>query len=154
MSLLKKNHILGAGGGALAGGIAGAALGAAIAGPPGMAAGAVAGVALGATAGDRIAEARDQRDNLGHFEQIYLHMPYYLPGHDWNDYRPAYRYGLESYQRHGGQAFAAVESQLQGNWEAHARYGSRLSWEQARPAVEHAWRALDEALRKDRPAAA
>lgn len=146
MSILRKDHIVGAGSAGLAGGAAGAAIGAVVAGPPGMAVGGIVGVALGATAGDRIAEARDRRENLGHFEQIYQSMPYYLAGHDWNDYQPAYRFGLDSYASHGAQAFAQVESSLQGQWEANARYGSRLTWMEARPAVEHAWRSLDEAL--------
>jgi hypothetical protein len=146
MSILKKDHIVGTGGAALAGGAAGAAIGAAVAGPPGMAVGGVVGVALGATAGDRIAEARDRRENLGHFEQIYQSMPYYRTGYDWNDYAPAYRYGLDTYERHGAQPFAEAESMLQGAWEANAHFGSQLSWLEARPAVEHAWRSLDEAL--------
>ena len=148
MSILRKDHVVGTGGAALAGGAAGAAIGAVVAGPPGMAVGGVVGVALGATAGDRIAEARDRRENLGHFQQIYQSMPYYRAGNDWHDYAPAYRYGLETYEKYGTQSFPDSESSLQGAWEANARFGSRLSWLEARPAVEHAWRSMDEALGK------
>jgi hypothetical protein len=148
MSILKKDHVVGTSGAALAGGAAGAALGAVVAGPPGMAVGGIVGVALGATAGDRIAESRDRRENLGHFQQIFQSMPYYRAGHDWHDYAPAYRYGLETYEHHENESFAEAESVLQGSWEANARFGSRLSWLEARPAVEHAWRSLDEALGK------
>jgi hypothetical protein len=146
MSILRKDHIVGAGSAGLAAGAAGAAIGAAVAGPPGMAVGGIVGVALGATAGDRIAEARDRRENLGHFQQIFQSMPYYTAGHDWHDYEPAYRFGLDSYSSHGAQQFAQVQSTLEGQWEANARYGSRLTWIEARPAVEHAWRSMDEAL--------
>ena len=148
MSILKKDHIIGAGGAGLAAGAAGAAIGAAVGGPPGMAVGGVVGVALGAAAGDRIAEARDRRENLGHFEQIYQSMPYYVAGHDWHDYAPAYRYGIDTYHSHGSQPFAQAESVLQGGWEANQHFGSQLGWLQARPAVEHAWRSFDEALHK------
>jgi hypothetical protein len=148
MSILKKDHIVAAGGGAAAGGAAGAVIGAMLGGPLAMAVGAAAGTALGATAGDRYAEARDRRADLGHFEQIFHSMPYYAAGHDWHDYAPAYRYGLDTFTTHGGQSFAAAESVLQGGWEAAARFGSRLAWDQARPAVEHAWRSLDEAIHK------
>jgi hypothetical protein len=151
MSLLKKDHILGAGSAALAGGAAGAALGGFVAGPPGIAVGAAAGVVLGAVYGDKASEAIDKRRDLGHFEQIFRTMPYYLNGYDWHDYAPAYRYGLELYDTHAGQPLAQVESQLQGKWEAAARFGSRLSWVQARPAVEHAWRSLDDAVHPDNP---
>ena len=148
MSTLKKNHILGAGSAAVAGGVAGAALGAVVGGVPGLAVGAAAGGALGAVWGDRAAEAADPRDDLGHFEQIHHTMPYYVSGYDWNDYAPAYRYGLDTWERFQGQALDAAESQLQGGWEANARFGSRLPWAQARPAVAHAWQSLDNARRR------
>lgn len=151
MSLLKKDHILGAGTAAVAGGAAGAAIGAVVAGPAGLALGAAAGTALGAVVGNKAAETTDTRRDLGHFQQIFRTMPYYLDGHDWHDYAPAYRYGLDTYGRYGDQPLTAVESQLQGDWEAAARFGSRLSWVQARPAIEHAWRSLDDAVHPDNP---
>jgi hypothetical protein len=52
---------------------------------------------------------------------------------------------------HGGQSLEAVESQLQGGWEAAARFGSRLQWQQARPAVAHAWKSLQEAAERKSP---
>ncbi|MGN6512884.1 MAG: hypothetical protein ACTHKZ_04830 [Lysobacteraceae bacterium] len=145
MSTLKKDHILGAGSAALAGGAAGAALGAVVAGVPGLAVGAAAGGALGAVWGDRASEAADRRDDLGHFQQIFHTMPYYVEGHSWHDYAPAYRYGLDTHDRFQGQALDAVDSQLQGGWEANARFGSRLPWQHARHAVAHAWQSLDDA---------
>lgn len=151
MSTLKKDHVVGAGASAAVGAVAGGALGAVIAGPPGLAIGAVAGGALGAVAGNRVAESVDARDDLGHFEQIFHTMPYYVAGRDWHDYAPAYRYGLDMFQRHRGHSFAAAESQLQGGWEAAARFGSRLGWFEARPAVEHAWTSLDETLTPGTP---
>jgi len=155
MSTLKKNHILGAGSAALAAGAAGAAIGAVVAGPAGLAVGAAAGGALGAVVGNRASEAADTRHDLGHFQQIFRTMPYYVEGRDWHDYAPAYRYGLETYASYAGQALAQVETQLQGGWEAAARFGSRLQWQQARPAVEHAWQSLDDAsARRPLPAAA
>ena len=152
MSELTTDHVLGAGSAALAGGLAGAALGAVIAGPPGLAVGAAAGGALGAVVGNRASEANDRREDLGHFQQMFHTMPYYVDGHDWHDYAPAYRFGLDSYREMGGGDLQAVESQLQGRWEAAARYGSRLSWPQAEPAVRHAWQSLDEARQRATPA--
>ena len=144
---LKKHHILGAGSAALAGGAAGAALGAVMAGPAGLAVGAAAGGALGAVLGNQASEQADGNSDLGHFEQIYWKMPYYTEGHDWHDYAPAYRYGLDSWQQNRGHALAEVESRLQGGWESAQRFGSRLEWRQARPAVEHAWQSMEEAQR-------
>lgn len=147
MSTLKKDHVLGAGTAALAGGAAGAAIGAVVGGPIGLAFGAAAGGALGAVVGNRASEATDHRQDLGHFEQIFSTMPYYVDGCDWHDYAPAYRYGIDSFAQHPGRTLPEVESQLQGGWEAAARFGSRLHWQQAQPAVQHAWQSLDEALR-------
>lgn len=145
MSTLRKDHILGAGSAAVLGGATGAAFGAVVAGPIGLAAGAVAGGALGALLGDRAAEAADRRDDLGHFQQIYREMPYYVDGMKWDDYAPAYRYGLETYRTRGAQPFREAEPQLAQGWGP-ARDASRLEWLQARAAVEHAWRDLDETL--------
>jgi hypothetical protein len=151
MSTLKKDHVLGAGTAALAGGAAGAAIGAVVAGPAGLAVGAAAGGALGAIYGNRASEAADTRHDLGHFQQIFKTMPYYVGGHDWHDYAPAYRYGLDTWPVHRGQPLEAVESQLQGGWEAAARFGSRLQWQQARPAVAHAWQSLQDAAERKPP---
>lgn len=148
MSTLKKNHVLGAGSAALLGGSVGAALGAVLAGPAGLAVGTAVGGVLGAVAGNRASEAADPRRDLGHFQQIFRTMPYYVAGHDWHDYKPAYRYGLDTWAAHRGQPLEAVESQLQGDWEAAARFGSRLHWQQARPAVAHAWQSLEEARQR------
>jgi hypothetical protein len=104
--------------------------------------------------GDRASEAVDRRDDLGHFQQIFRTMPYYVEGYDWHDYAPAYRYGLETWRQHEGRPLGDVESQLQGGWEAAARFGSRLQWRQAQPAVEHAWQSLGDARRKSVPPAA
>ena len=153
MSILKKDHVLGAGTAAIAGGAAGAAIGTVVAGPAGLALGAAAGGALGAVVGNRAAEAADGRSDLGHFQQIFRTMPYYVDGYDWHDYAPAYRYGLETCQHAHGASLQEMESQLQGGWESAARFGSRLDWTRARPAIEHAWRCLGEAQRRTLPAA-
>jgi len=145
MSTLKKDHIVGAGGGALVAGAAGATLGAVVAGPPGMAVGAAAGAALGAVVGNRMAEAADRREDLGHFQQIFHTMPYYVSDMTWGDYAPAYGYGLETYRTRGGQPFAQIEEVLGQDWNR-SRGASRLQWSDARHPVAHAWRELDDTL--------
>jgi hypothetical protein len=147
MNTLKKDHVIGAGAAALAGGAVGAAIGGVVGGPAGVAVGAAAGGALGAVVGDRTAEAADPRDDLGRFEQIWHTMPYYEDGMDWDDYAPAYRYGIGQY--HGGESrtFQAAEPELERGWPS-ARGGSRLDWAQAREAVAHVWRWYDEELHK------
>lgn len=145
MSTLKKDHILGAGSGALLAGGVGAAIGGLVAGHIGIAVGAAAGAAVGAVVGDRIAEQRDKREDLGHFQQIFHTMPYYVGNMRWEDYAPAYDYGIRTYRTRGGQPFAQVEDALASEWEA-VKGDSRLSWIQAQPAVAHAWHELDDTL--------
>lgn len=146
MSILKKDSVLGTGGGAVAGGAAGAAIGTVVAGPIGLAAGAVVGGVLGAVSGSRLSHAVDSTDDLGHFEQIYRSTGYYQDSYTWDDYAPAYRYGLDSYKDRGDRSFAQAEEGLAPGWEQ-ARGASTLTWLQARSAVEHAWRSLDQTLR-------
>lgn len=141
---MKKDQVVPAGTGAVAGGAAGAALGAVIAGPAGLAVGAVAGGALGALLGDRAGQASDDDGALGHFQQIHDKMPYHVDGMAWEDYAPAYRYGLQSYALREGRDFDRAEAALQSRWEDE-RGPSRLTWAQARGAVEHVWRELSQA---------
>lgn len=151
MSTLQKVHVFSAGGSALVAGALAAALGGWIAGPPGVVVGAAIGGALGAFAGQKFAAARDVRGDLGHFEQIYRKTSYYVDGMTWEDYGPAYRYGLRTHKRHGHGDFNACEAELEADWSGH-RGASRLSWQQARHAVAHAWREL-EGLASTEPAA-
>lgn len=145
MSTLKKDHVLGAGTSAIAGGAVGAAIGGVVAGPPGIALGAAAGTAVGAILGHKTSEAIDPRGNLGHFQQIHHTMPYFKAGMTWDDYAPAYQYGLDTYTTQGAQAFELAEAKLSEGWPR-ARDISRLDWQSAAPAVAHAWRELDQAL--------
>jgi hypothetical protein len=145
MSTLQKDHVVGAGGSALAGGAIGGAVGGLLAGVPGFAIGGVAGTALGAVIGHKTAEARDKRGDLGHFQQIYQAMPYHVDGMTWDDYAPAYRLGLDSYVTRGATPIAQAGEALEAEW-ARVRDGSRLSWPQAEQAVVHAWSELDKSL--------
>lgn len=141
MSTLKKDHILGAGAGALAGGALGGAAGGLLAGPAGMALGVSAGVALGAVAADQFVEEHDPRGDLGHFEQVFRTTAYYKEGMAWEDYRPAYAYGMAVYHNPDR---ADPEHFIQ-EWALH-RGASRLSADEAWPAAEHVRRSYDEAV--------
>ena len=140
MSTLKKDHYLGAGASALAGAAAGAAIGGMIAGPAGAVVGAAATGAAGAVLGHKAAEAMDARGDLGHFEQVYRTMPYYVADMKWDDYAPAYRLGLDSHASPDPQP-RDIDA-LEREWDAR-RGGSRLLWSEARAAIEHAWQELD-----------
>lgn len=147
MGNLRKDHVFGAGAAALTGGAAGGALGMLVGGPVGLAVGAAAGGALGALAGDRAAEAVDPRSDLGRFHQVFHTMPYYVSDMTWDDYAPAYDYGIATYEAGSPHTFLAAEPILERGWEA-ARGDSRLLWSEARDAVAHVWRWYDEARHK------
>lgn len=138
MSELKKDHILETGASALVAGAAGAAAGSLL-GPAGMTLGAIAAGAAGAVAGDKLVEAMDARGDLGHFEQVYTHMAYYVPGMTWEDYRPAYEIGI-LLEREGltldAESFRRDWGDMQG--------ASRLNADQALAAAEHAFREMQQ----------
>ncbi|MBJ7575403.1 hypothetical protein [Luteimonas sp. MC1828] len=136
MSTLKKDHVLGAGSGALAGGVVGAAVGGLVGGPIGAAVGAVAAGAAAAVAGHKTAEALDPRGDLGHFEQVYKTTPYYIYGMTWSDYAPAYRFGIERFDRR------ADLLALEADWQTDSQ-GSRLLWSEVLPVLEHTWREME-----------
>lgn len=132
---LKKDHILGTGATAIAGGALGGAIGALL-GPGAMALAVVAGGALGATAGDQLMEKLDERGDIGHFEQVYMSMEHYVQGMTWEDYRPAYAYGIE----HRDDPEAKDPHRFLVEWER-VRGESRLSAADAWAAVFHVQRA-------------
>lgn len=148
MSKLKQDHVAGTGGGAVAGGAIGAAIGGLVGGPPGLALGAAAGTAIGAVVGHKASDSADSSGNLGHFRQIFESMPYYVSGRTWDDYGPAYRYGIDTYREHRQRGLEGAEAQLQAGWDG-AKRGSTLLWSETRDAIEHAWRELDESDHPD-----
>ncbi len=147
MSDVKKDHSVGAGAGALAGAIAGAAVGSAV-GPAGSAVGAVVGGVMGAKAGDSVAEAVNPTEYTTYFQREYKKLPTYVAGREWNDYEPAYKYGYDTYGEYQGQAFDAVQGDLQRKWDE-TRYASRLPWDEARHAVREGWHYIERAMPGD-----
>jgi hypothetical protein len=73
-----------------------------------------------------------------YWSKNYRSRPYVAKGSAYDDYRPAYRYGVEAHNRHGARGFDDVETEISEGWEG-ARGGSRLGWEEARPAVQDAY---------------
>lgn len=112
--------------GALAGGLtgpAGAAIGAVV--------GAVAGAVMGKKAADPAVEDKYWREN-------HASRPYARQDLDYDHYQPAYRTGVESYNRNPERSFEDVEPEMSQNW-SRARGNSSLEWEHARPAARDAW---------------
>ncbi|HEY5971637.1 MAG TPA: glycine zipper domain-containing protein [Pseudoxanthomonas sp.] len=147
MSDIKKDHSIGSGTGAVGGAVAGAAVGSA-AGPVGSLVGAVVGGVAGAKAGDAIAEVVNPTEYISQFENKYRSTPYYTDGREWSDYKPAYKYGYDTYGEYRGQKFEDIEGDLERKWDA-TRADSRLAWPEARGAVRDGWHYIERALPGD-----
>jgi hypothetical protein len=138
--------------GGVAGGVAGgAAAGAAIGGmtgPVGAAVGAAVGAVAGALAGravkaDPVAEDAYWRDN-------YSDRPYVEGGSSYDDYAPAYRYGVDAHSRYPNRPFDEVEPDLGREWGT-ARGRSTLEWERAKHATRDAWQRVSDTVERAIP---
>lgn len=147
----KDGHPVATGVGAAVGGVAGGVAGGAAAGaamggmtgPVGAAVGAVVGAVAGALAGKGMAHAVDPAAEETYWRGNYTGRPYVETGSTYDDYGPAYRYGVDAYSRHAGRSFDEVDAELGHGW-AGARGASTLDWERARPASRAAWQRLSE----------
>lgn len=139
--------------GGAAGGIAGAAAaGAAVGGmtgPIGAAVGAVAGAVVGALAGKGVAKAADPAVEDQYWRENYSSRPY-VSGGTYDDYGPAYRYGVDAYTRYPNRSFDDVESDLSRDWNTQ-RGSSSLEWERAKHASRDAWHRVSNAAERAIP---
>ncbi len=138
--------------GGVAGGVAGgAAAGAAIGGmtgPVGAAVGALAGAAVGALAGKGVANA-DPVEEDTYWRDNYASRPY-VSGASYDEFGPAYRYGVDSYSKYQGRSFDEVDANLSRDWGS-TRGKSSLDWERARPAARDAWQRLSDRVERAVP---
>jgi hypothetical protein len=131
-------HPVGVGVGAAAGGMAAGAAAGATLGPVGTVVGAAVGAVIGGLAGKSVAELIDPTLEDAYWQQHYLDRPYVRPEASYDDYGPAYRYGVDAYTRRDGRSFDEAETDLAAGWHD-ARHTSRLDWFDARLAVRDAW---------------
>jgi hypothetical protein len=148
------SHPIGTGIGAAAGGVAGAAGAGALAGsmggPVGTAVGAVVGAVAGGLAGKGIAEVIDPTAEETYWRSNYTSRPYVQKGSSFDDYGPAYRYGVDSYGRSQGRTFEQAEPDLERGWEQ-ARGRSKLSWDRAREASRDSWQRVSDTIERAVP---
>lgn len=148
------SHPIGTGVGAAAGGIAGAAAAGAIAGstvgPAGTIVGALAGAVVGGLAGKGVAELIDPTAEEAYWRDNYSSRPYVTRGATFDDYGPAYRYGVDSYGRYEGREFDDVESELSRDWQR-AKGNSKLTWDNAKHATRDSWQRVSDAVERAIP---
>ena len=130
-------HPVGVGVGAAGGAATGAAVGS-VGGPVGTLVGGAIGAVAGGLAGKGVAEAVNPTVEDQYWKDNYKARPYIEEGADYEAYRPAYRYGVDSYGRYEGRTFDDVEQELGRDWEARPDHGP-LAWEKAKHAVRDAW---------------
>jgi hypothetical protein len=144
-------HPVGTGVGAAAGGIAAGALaGTMAAGPVGTVIGAGIGAVAGGLAGKGIAEAIDPTIEEAYWRKTYSSRPYVTSGASFDDYGPAYRYGVDSYGRSKGRTFEQSEPELMRDWNS-AKGTSGLTWDNAKDASRDAWQRVSNVVERAVP---
>lgn len=139
--------------GGVAGGVAGgAAAGAAVGGltgPVGAAVGAVAGALAGALAGKGIGNAADPVAEDAYWRDNYSSRPY-ASGSTYDEYRPAFGYGVDAYTRYPDRTFDEVEPELGRHWNI-KRGSSSLEWDRAKHATRDAWQRASDSVERAIP---
>lgn len=134
-------HPVGTGiGAALGGAAAGAATGTVV-GPVGTLIGAAVGAIAGGLAGKGVAEAIDPTLEDAYWRENYSSRPYVSHGSKYDDYGPAYSYGVDAFNKNPDRKFDDIQSDLGREWNS-ARGTSALDWDHARSATRDAWEKL------------
>lgn len=143
-------HPVGTGLGAAAGGMAAGAAVGTVAGPIGTIAGAAIGAVVGGLAGKGIAESIDPTTEEAYWRENYVNRPYVTKGSSFDDYGPAYRYGVDNYPKFKGRKFDEVESELGRDWQR-AKGKSTLAWENAKHATKDSWQRISDTVERATP---
>jgi hypothetical protein len=82
---------------------------------------------------------RDWTSEDEFWRSSYRERPY-AGGKDYEEWRPAYRYGHESAKKHQGRKWEEVEPDLRSGWDKYEHRGEkRTTWEQIKDGVKDAW---------------
>ncbi len=136
------SHPVGTGVGSAGGAMAGAALGLPF-GPIGALIDGAIGAVAGGAAGHAVGEQVDPTGETEYWKNSYTSRPYYSKDHSWDDYEPAYKYGLESRTKQADRNWDdKLEADLKTGWEK-TKGKSRLGWETAKDAVRDSWDRTD-----------
>jgi hypothetical protein len=131
-------HPLGTGVGAALGGAASGAAAGTVVGPLGTVVGAAIGAVVGGLLGKGVAEAFDPTSEAVYWKENFKARPYAADAERFDDYGPAYDYGVVSYGKYPGRNFDDIETELSRDWES-VRGKSTLKWDDARLATRDAY---------------
>jgi hypothetical protein len=143
-------HPIGTGVGAAAGGMAAGAAVGTVAGPVGTVIGAAVGAVIGGLAGKGVGEMIDPTIEETYWRTNYASRPYVTQGSTYDDYGPAYRYGVDNFKRYDGRTFDQAEAELARDWDR-AKGNSRLNWEKAKHATRDSWTRLSDSVERAIP---
>ena len=143
-------HPVGTGVGAVLGGAAAGAATGTVAGPVGTVIGAAVGAVVGGLAGKSVAEQIDPTVEAAYWKDNYSSRPYVEQGSSFDDYGPAYGYGVDAYSRYPGRAFEDVEPNLSRDWDT-VRGSSSLTWDRAKNASRDAWQRVSDTVERAVP---
>ena len=132
------SHPVGTGIGAALGGAAAGALTGTAVGPVGTVVGAALGAIVGGLAGKSVAETVDPTSEVAYWRDNFSERSYVTEDARFDDYAPAYGYGVAAYMKYPGRRFNDVDVDLARDWHG-ARGKSALEWERARDAARDAW---------------
>lgn len=139
--------VVGGAAGGVAGGAAAGALAGGLTGPAGAAIGAVVGAVAGAVAGRATKVGPATEDT--YWRDNFSNRPY-AAGAQYDEYQPAFRYGLDSYSKYPNRSFDEIEPELSRDWGS-ARGKSSLEWEKAKHATRDAWHRVSNAAERAIP---
>lgn len=131
-------HPVGTGLGAAVGGATVGAVAGAVGGPVGTLVGAAVGAVVGGLTGKSLAEAIDPTAEDSYWRENYSVRPYVAQGASYQDYGPAYRFGVDAVTRYPGQTFEEIEPDMSHAWTT-AGGSSMLGWSNAKHAARDAW---------------
>jgi hypothetical protein len=94
--------------------------------------------ASGVPAEHTFAHSIDPDAEEAYWRENYARRPYVTRGDTFNEYRPAYRYGVDAHRRFDGRPFDEVASELARDWNR-VKGTSSLTWENAEHAARDAW---------------
>lgn len=79
-----------------------------------------------------------------YWREHYSSRPYIIGSTIFNEYRPAYLFGVRSYLRRNGRSFEQAEPELMRGWDR-VKGTSSLTWEDARHAARDSWQRVSDA---------
>jgi hypothetical protein len=92
----------------------------------------------------------DHTAEEAYWRENFSSRSYVTGGVAFSEYRPAYRYGVDSYARRDGRSFEQAEPELMRNWDR-AKGISSLTWEGAKRATRDAWQRLSDLVERATP---